>query len=86
MADQYLRVRATHPEEGTGTDLVTLHERHPAHPNEEAYVAGDAVVLVAHTPLVAALIAAGRLEVVEEPAQPRPPRRAGRADGAEEPA
>lgn len=74
MGGRYLRVRAARPEEGTGTDLVILHERHPDHPNQEAYVAGNFVVEVAPTAAVQALIAAGRLVVVDEPAVRTPVR------------
>ncbi len=50
----------------TRTDnRVALFERHPSHPNGEAFVASQAPVNVGDTPLVRLRIAQGQLALVE---------------------
>jgi hypothetical protein len=54
--------------------MVVLFERHPAHPDGEAFIGGDGpAVEVAKTPAVMAKLDAGDLEEAEAPAPPAPP-------------
>ena len=51
-----------------GNNDVALWEKHPNHPGQEIFVAGDATVEAAKTPRVMRALADGKLVEVEKPA------------------
>lgn len=54
---------------GMGTQQVALYEKHPAHPNGEAFVGPGEAVEVAKTPAVMYKLNAGELVEGEKPAE-----------------
>jgi hypothetical protein len=62
MADKPKTITVT---SGLGNNDVALWEKHPKHPDDEIYVAGDAEVEAAETSRVMQAIAEGRLVKVE---------------------
>ena len=56
-------------------DQVVLWERDPAHPDGEAYIAGDTTVVVAETPAVSRLLAEKKIvKSGKQPAKPKAPK------------
>jgi hypothetical protein len=74
MAGGLVTVKAKHPDQGTGTLNVHLHERNADHPGGEALVYGDQEVEVAKTPKVEALLESGVLVEVKAKAAPKEPK------------
>lgn len=60
-------VRSTVEQGADGGDAVVLWERHPRHPNGEAFIAGETPVEVALTAEVKKLIRDAKLEEIAAP-------------------